>query len=58
MGVTVTRSLLVEARQAITAHITTLGKLVLPTSDKILFGLNYLIRKLHLAKFEALHAGF
>jgi len=50
VGVTVTKSLLVEARKAITAHITTLGKLVLPTSDKILFALNYLIRKLHLAK--------
>lgn len=50
VGVTVGTGLLVEARNAIKAHIATLAKLVLPTSDKILLMSNYLIRKLRLAK--------
>lgn len=50
VGVTVGTGFLVEARNAIKAHIATLAKLVLPTSDKILLMSNYLIRKLRLAK--------
>lgn len=49
-GVTVGTRLLVEARNVVKAHIATVAKLVLPTSDKILLMSNYVIRKLHMAK--------
>ncbi|GAB4830456.1 hypothetical protein Ancab_020169 [Ancistrocladus abbreviatus] len=51
-GITITKDLIAEACRAIEANLTTLGPLLLPISDQLLFAANYLIRKLHLAKIK------
>ncbi|XP_074264564.1 3-ketoacyl-CoA synthase 17-like [Silene latifolia] len=49
-GVTLTRDLIVEAKNAIKANLTTLGYVILPLSDKIMFCLDYLVDRVGLSK--------
>ncbi|KAL9262404.1 3-ketoacyl-CoA synthase 11-like protein [Drosera capensis] len=46
-GITVTKDLLVAAFGSVEANLTTLGPLILPVSEKLLFVANCLMRKLH-----------
>ncbi|CAL5357448.1 unnamed protein product [Camellia sinensis] len=52
VGVTVTKDLLVTASKAIQSNISTLGPLVLPVSEQLLYFVNYIIRSLHVAKIQ------
>jgi len=44
-GVIISRDLMKVAGDAVTANLTTLGPLVLPISEQVLFAINFLVRK-------------
>ena len=52
MGITITKDLLVVASEIIKSNIATLAPLILPTSERLLYLVNYLIRYFHMANIE------
>ncbi|XP_059663769.1 3-ketoacyl-CoA synthase 20-like [Cornus florida] len=52
LGITVTRDLVASAIKAVESNMTTLGRLVLPVSEQILYFTNYLVRQLHVAEIK------
>ena len=52
MGITITKDLLVVASEIIKSNIATLAPLILPTSERFLYLVNYLIRYFHMANIE------
>ncbi|KAK2987110.1 hypothetical protein RJ640_019670 [Escallonia rubra] len=58
VGVTITKDLLAAANKAIQSNVTTLGSMILPVSEKLLFLAKYTMRHLKLAKLKPFSPDF